>query len=376
MHEKINILNGVRMEKKEKSKNITTNLDLILSLNEKLARFSEELKRVGYEKIKSFDKYKPQIIGSLKNIKAKEPNKFVFIDAGSQEIPLAMDSLYLLCALSINEKGEKRFKGPYIKTTPEIREEESDIVSDEGYLRVRDVVSLIREELIFELAVEEIEDRDPDVIVIDGPLIIRDAFLRLKGLNSFKNFLNSVEKLRKLSEKKNIPVIGFVKRPQSKFYIRTQKFPKEISNLRDPVFLDLFLNQGEFFPSPPTIPEVKSFKEISCNYYYTYYKPQDKGLYPPFRIDFNKPALKNYKEWLKWFFDNSGPSTRGLPYMLDKVDKEVKVKEILSNHLYKEMMRKIPFNMKYLCKLQWGEEIERNGKDWPCFSYGRNLRTR
>lgn len=344
------------MDNKEKeSKKITTDLDLILALSERLTNFTEKLKKIGNENLKNFERYKPQNVGSLKDVDAKVPSKFIFIDAGSQEIPLAMDSLYMLCALSINEAGGKKFKGPYIKSTPEIRKEESKIVSEEGYLRARDVVSLIRENLIFELAIDEIKTRKPELVVIDGPLIIRDAFLRFKGLSSFDRFLNSVKELGRISEEKNVPVIGFVKRPQSKFYMRINNFPEEISNLRDPVFLDLFLDKGNFFPNPPIVPEVKSFKEISSYYYYTYFKPLGKGIYPPFRIDFNKVALKNYKEWLKWFLDNSGTTTKGIPYMLDKVDKEVKMKEVLSNHLYKEMMRKIPFDMRYLCKLVWGE---------------------
>ena len=68
--------------------------------------------------------------------------------------------------------------------------------------------------------------------------------------------------------------------------------------------------------------------------------------------------MKDYKGWLKWFLINSGPSTNGIPYMLDKVDKEVKMKEVLSDYLYKQMVRKIPFNMRYLVKLKWGEEVE------------------
>jgi len=337
---------------------IKSDLNLIIELENKLKEISNELEKIGKETLKNIEKYKPKDIGSLNDVESKNPKKYVFIDAGSQEIPLASDSLYLLTALSIDEEGNKRFKGPYIKTTPEIKEEESEIVSDEGYMRARDVVSLIREELIFQLAIEEIKRRDPDVIVIDGPLIIRDAFLRFKDLNSFKKFLKSVEELRIVSEKKDIPVIGFVKRPQSKFYMRIKNIPRPLSDLRDPVFLDVFLNKGDFFPDPPIVPEVKSFKNISKNYYYTYYKPLGRSQYPPFRIDFNKPAMKDYKGWLKWFLINSGPSTNGIPYMLDKVDKEVKMKEVLSDYLYKQMVRKIPFNMRYLVKLKWGEEVE------------------
>jgi len=343
---------------KENSKELrTTNVDLIISLNEKLNEFSEKIKKIGTEKLKNFEKYKPLGISSIKNSKTMEPKKFIFIDAGSQEIPLAMDSLYLISALSINERGIKTFEGPYIKSTPEIKEEEKNI-EKEGYLRVRDVISLIRETLIFRLAIEEIGKRNPDVIVIDGPLIIRDAFIRYEKLKSFENFLDTVKKLDKISKEKNIPIIGFVKRPQSKFYMREKNFPEEISNLRDHVFLDLFLKKGEFFPNPPSTPKVKSFKEISSKFYYTYFKTQSRSFYPPFRIDFNEVALKNYKGWLKWLLENSGVSTKGLPYMLDKVDKEVKMRETLSNQLYKEMLRKIPFDMKYLCKLRWGETFE------------------
>lgn len=346
------------VENKKEREKITTNLDLIFSLNDKLKDFSERMKKIGSEKVKNFDKYKPKNIGSLKDVKPKRPKKFIFIDGGSQEIPLAMDSLYLLCALSLNEKGKKRFNGPHIKSTPEIKKEEPKIVSREGYFRARDVVSLVRENLIFQLAIDEVKNRDPDLIVVDGPLIIRDVFLRFKGLKSFEDFLNSVKELNKVSKKKKVPVIGFVKRPQSKFFIRTKDFSNEISDLRDPVFLDLFLKKGNFFPNPPIGPKVKSFKEVSSKYYYTYFKPREKSEYPPFRVDFNSPALKDHKKWLKWFLENSGPSTNGIPYPLHKVDKEVKVKEILSNHLYKEMKRKIPFDMKYLCKLTWGEKVE------------------
>jgi len=342
----------------ENKKGIITNLDLIFSLNEKLDIFSEKIKKIGEKQIKNFEKYKPSGIKSLNGVKPKEPKKFVFIDAGSHEIPLAMDSIYLLSALSINECGEKNFAVPQIKSTPEIKEEEENVLKKEGYLRARDVVSLIRENLIFKLAIDEIKKRKPDLIVIDGPLIIRDAFIRYKGLKSFENFLTSVKELGKLSEKENVPVIGFVKRPQSKFYMRLNNFTEDIINLRDPVFLDLFLKKGDFFPNPPIIPEVKSFKDISSNYYYTYFKPHGNEFNPPFRIDFNKIAIKDYMGWLKWFLKNSGPATKGIPYMLDKVDKEVKVKEVLSNHLYKEMKRKIPFKMRHLCKLNWGENFE------------------
>jgi len=336
-------------------KSATTNLEAILSLKEKISKISEELERAGYEEIKNIEKYKPQRIGSVISAKAKEPRNIVFIDAGSQEISLAIDSIYLISALAINQDGEKKFKGPYIKTTPEIKEEE--YIDKEGYLRVRDVVSLIRENMIFQLAIEAMKE-NPDIIVIDGPLIIRDAFIRYSGLKAFENFLNSVKELGSLSVEKNIPIIGFVKRPQSKFYVRTKNFPRNISDLRDPVFLDVFLRKGDNFPDPPITPEVKSFKDVSSSYFYTYFKTQEKSIYPPFRIDFNSVAVKNYREWLKWLLKNSGPSTDGIPYMLDKVDKEVKMKEILSNQLYKEMRRKIPLKLKYLCKLKWGEKIE------------------
>ncbi|MCD6477985.1 MAG: DNA double-strand break repair nuclease NurA [Candidatus Aenigmarchaeota archaeon] len=333
-------------------RSMKTNIDIILSLRNQLEDFSKKIKNL--EKY-DFNKFKPKNIGSLANASCKEPKKFTFIDAGSQEIPLATDSLYMISALSINERGGKKFIGPYIKSTPEIIEKEG--IEKEGYLRIRDVVSLIRENAIFQLAIKEIK-RKPDVIVVDGPLIIRDAFIRYGELKSFEAFLESVKKLNDVSVKEGIPVIGFVKRPQSKFYIRKHNLPERISELRDPVFLDMFLNKGEFSPDPPENPMTKSFKDISSNFYYTYFKTQKESIYPLFRIDFNEVALKEYRCWLNWLIKNSGPLTKGIPYMLDRVDKEVKMGEILSRKLYKEIMRRVPPKLRYIYKLTWGEKIE------------------
>jgi len=132
----------------EDKKGIITNLDLIFSLNEKLDIFSEKLKKIGEKQIKNFEKYKPSGIKSLNNVKPKEPKKFVFIDAGSHEIPLAMDSIYLLSALSINECGEKNFAVPQIKSTPEIKEEEENVLKKEIPKFLSDISDIIETHIV------------------------------------------------------------------------------------------------------------------------------------------------------------------------------------------------------------------------------------
>lgn len=326
-----------------------TNLDVMLSLREGFSGIADRITETG-RLLESAGK--PEGIASLEGIEPSDPKTFTVIDAGSQTIDTAMDTLYFYGALSVDEKNSRRMEGPHIGWLSDLDIEE-DNFDGEGYMRARDAVSLLRESLVLKMAAEEIERRKPDLILLDGPLIIREAYKRFEGMKSFGIFMKALDRLDAVSE--DVPVIGFVKRAQSRFFLRGSPLLERHRRLRDPVFLDAYMNKGQYFPSPPTQPNVKFFREQSTRYVYTYFKPQNVSKYPPFRVDFNARAAEKHGAWLAWLLKNSGNSVDGLPYFLHHTDREVRMERILASSLYNHMRGKIPIKYRHLCKLVWGE---------------------
>ena len=255
-----------------------------------------------------------------KNINPSDETEYpiISVDGGSGFIPLADKLVAFIAAIAIIDNGKAYER---IIADPEV------IIQPEKMLdgEFMDSVDTEREALLLKHAREVIEKRQPRLLLIDGPLIPRPEYAG-EYLYQLKAFLEIAEKLK-------TNVVGFVKRPQSKYI---EEF--EESRFQDRPILSAFLDVNQACPWPP---RLRRSERIGRNIKYTYIRllePPSSGV---FRCDFpDYMSDEEILETLKYLVVTSDPR-KGIPAMIAKADEEVRISKKLIVDLFKECFETI-----------------------------------
>ena len=210
----------------------------------------------------------------------------------------------------------------------------SKLVMFEGVDHVVSVVDKLREAKVFEVA-KALTGEGVDLLVIDGPLIPYGALGKLvthteDEVRALERYREAVMNLHRACAERGVSVVGFVKRPRSR-YLRTVL--GELGSF-DHVVLSRVLKPGEYFPNPPqqlpvtaeVIHDPKILKLLkSVSPSYTFIRLSETA--PPYRVDFG------------YLTHPYTTRTRtGVPYIIMKADEEVKISRKLLRALYEDML--------------------------------------
>ncbi|MEM1953268.1 MAG: DNA double-strand break repair nuclease NurA [Candidatus Caldarchaeum sp.] len=205
-----------------------------------------------------------------------------------------------------------------------------------------DRVDVERENMMLELAQRVVREESPDLLVVDGPLVPRPKYtgeyiLQLKQFHSLTS---------------GVKVVGFVKRPQSRY----------LSNLplTDRALLSTCLEKFSASPWPPAM--ITAFEGVSDTpVRYTYLRLLEEPESGVFRIDMH-PSIDNLTayEILSYLAYTSDPQ-KGPPSILMKADEEVKVSRRLVAELYRSCFTTIASKAEPKLWapliLRWGERV-------------------
>ncbi len=203
------------------------------------------------------------------------------------------------------------------------------------------VVDKVREALVF-INARRILDEDLDLLIIDGPLIpygaLAKIILRSKSeLEAWRMYHDAVLELHRESSRYDTSIIGFVKRPRSKYLA-------SINGWRnfDHVVLSRILSPGEYYPDPPLklsqrlglihdreVAELVEEMKPSTTYI------RMNNSTPPYRVDFGY-LVHDYKMILSYLY--STRTREGIPYPVMKADEETKITRKLIRELYEDIL--------------------------------------
>jgi len=257
------------------------------------------------------------------------------VDGGSSVLSFADVNVAFIAALAVIDDG-REFRRTVSKPkllTQEYGEPEGDFA---------DRVDVERETMMLMLAQRVVREESPDLLVVDGPLIPRPKYvgeyvLQLKTL---------------LSLDSETMVVGFVKRPQSRY----------LSNLplTDRALLSTCLEKFSASPWPPAT--MTAFEGVSDTpVRYTYLRLLEEPESGVFRIDMH-PSIDNLTayEILSYLAYTSDPQ-KGPPSILMKADEEVKVSRRLVAELYRSCFTTIASKAEPRLwaplVLRWGEKV-------------------
>ncbi len=263
------------------------------------------------------------------------------VDGGSNI--LALNAGYIGIVVSVGIIIEDNHIVGRIISDPEIIPgDPSELPNYESLDSITSVVDKIREALVFETAYKMLS-HDLDLLVIDGPVAPYGALAKIvtKTISeelAWKRYNSAVAKLHFSISGKNTSLIGFVKRPRSKYLATLNSL-----NSFDHVLLADMLKPGEYFPEPPLklsdYPglfhdvRVRLLVEL-MNLHITYLRMTNST--PPYRIDFSVNTEKNYREILGYLY--SMRTRDGIPYIIMKADEETKVTRKLLKELYEDAL--------------------------------------
>jgi hypothetical protein len=167
---------------------------------------------------------------------------------------------------------------------------------------------------------------------------------RLAGMKSerdaWERYRSAVLRLNSESKRKNTSVLGFVKRPRSKYLAQLYGWRGF-----DHVVLSTLLEPGQYYPDPPLslsdlILEKKIIHEEEVEKIIRMVKP--KATYvrfnsstPPYRVDFGHHTV-DYKDILGYLY--SIRTRVGIPYIIMKADEETKITKRLIRDLYEDIL--------------------------------------
>jgi len=319
----------------EEVEEVKTYSEIVVSLREELQRymgreaerFSLDMEAINAEALRPL---------RVDPARQREFRSVAAVDGGSGILSFADKEVGFIAAIAVIDDGKqhvRRIAKPKILTQQE-GEEEGEF---------SDRLDVERETLLIELARKI---TNVDLLIIDGPLIPRPKYTG--------EYLLQLKSLIDESEKDGRMLVGFVKRPQSRFLV-TEDFGGK--GLYDRTILSAILERGEAYPWPPRIRELKSVPPAK----YTYLRLMDPPSPSVFRLDF--PAYlddEGIHDILSYVLRTSDP-VLGVPALLMKADEEVKISKRLVAELYRECFENLVgrFDPKLWSPLapRWGERI-------------------
>lgn len=319
----------------EEVEEVKTYSEIVVSLREELQRYMEREAEKFSQDMETVD------VESLKPLRVdparpRSFRKIAAVDGGSGILSFADREVGFIAAIAVIDDGRRHVRKiarPKI-LTQRYGEDEGDF---------SDRLDVERETLLIEVA-RKISNLD--LLMVDGPLIPRPKYVG--------EYLLQLRSLIEESEKDNRLLVGFVKRPQSRFLVAEEFGGK---GFYDRTILSALLEKGEAYPWPPRIRELKSVPAAK----YTYLRLMDPPSPSVFRLDF--PAYlddERIHDILSYILRTSDPVV-GVPALLMKADEEVKISKRLVVELYRECFENLVgrFDPKLWSPLapKWGERI-------------------
>jgi len=316
---------------------------LVSKLRDRLLKYFSDLADISIQESRTNSHH--VIHGSKGSVRDPSwfPSKIVVVDGGSSVIPLNIGYLGLCAAVAVHISGN-RVAERLVADPIFIPEDPVDIVVYETMDQIMGVVDKVREALVFELAKEALERFNPELLIIDGPLIPYSALAkRVVGTRDEEDALNkyrgAVVELLKASANRGVNVIGFVKRPKSMFLYRLGIINKMIY---DHIYLSRHLKPGEHYPGIPLkLPATqqlfhdeqirKLMEAISPSFTFMRFNMQT----PPYRIDFG-PLNVSFHDILSCLYATR--TREGIPYSIMKADEETKFSRKLIKELYEDVL--------------------------------------
>ncbi len=269
------------------------------------------------------------------------PRRVGVVDGGSNIVSLNAGYLGIVAAMGIviedNHVVERIVAEPEI-----VPPRPEDLAMYETIDQVSSVVDKVREAMVFETACRLLE-KDLDLLVVDGPLIPYGALSKIVTGTEYERralerYRNAVLELHRRSVGGSTSVIGFVKRPRSKYLHRVLSTEPSF----DHVLLSRVLREGEFLPDPPRdVPAVAEwFHDVEILELVERIRPRFTFLRlvessPPYRVDFGYLA-HSYRDILSYLY--AARTREGIPYIVMKVDEEVKITRKLLRELYEDAL--------------------------------------
>ncbi len=281
------------------------------------------------------------------------PRRIGIVDGGSTTISLNSGYIGIAAAIGIvvdnNNVVDRIIAEPII--VPEKADELSFFPTQ---LDIDSVIDKLRESLVFETSATLLS-RGVDMIIIDGPLAPYSALGRIVAFEdiekkALKRYRDAVLKFHKISHEYDIDVIGFVKRPRSRYL---KKMHSECSiDFFDHVLLAMLLNDGEFFPSitpaeiipEPDIVGRPEIRELIESVKPRFVFMRFSSSMPPYRVEFGH-IESDFRDILGYLY--SSRTREGIPYVIMKVDEEVKMSRKLVRDLYEDVRHE------YIVKFGW-----------------------
>ncbi len=326
----------------EEEERITVAPMLLFRLREMLIDYFEALA----SGIVSTDFYRREIAGiSVGRINASSwsPSRVVVVDGGSNVVSMNAGFLGVCSAVAVVFEGN-RVSGRIIGEPELVPDSPRDLVVFEVLDQVMCVLDKLREAKVFETALRALEEFDPELLVIDGPLMPYGALAKmptgtLYEKQAFTRYKRSVLRLLGEAEARGVSVIGFVKRPRSAFLHHEGVIDEKIY---DHMFLTGVLSVGEYCPCPPRRIPVseelihdREVLELAGRTGLSYTFARFTEATAPYRIDFG-PLEAGYEDILSYLYSNR--TREGIPYHVMKADEETKISRKLMRELYEDAL--------------------------------------
>ena len=282
-------------------------------------------------------------IGGCKGVSHSMFKRVGVVDGGSNVI--ALNNGYIGVVVSIGLVIEDNHVIYRVVGEPEIvPNDPRELPSYESRELIGSVIDKIREALVFETASKILNRHDVDLLVLDGPLIPYGALAKIITRTrteyvAWRRYREAVVKMLEESVGGNASVIGFVKRPRSRYLARMFNW-----NGFDHIVLSKTLKPGQYYPDPPM--EIKADEELfherevldlveRVKPRFTYMRFNDST--PPFRIDYGYVTSSDiYRDVLEYLY--SIRTREGIPYIIMKADEETKITRKLIRELYEDAL--------------------------------------
>ncbi|MEM2876033.1 MAG: DNA double-strand break repair nuclease NurA, partial [Candidatus Bathyarchaeia archaeon] len=190
------------------------------------------------------------------------------------------------------------------------------------------VVSVRRENKLFETATNFLSDRSAELILIDGPLAFGNWWAMKGEEKDRESLVRSVNRLLKLCEEEGIAIAGIVKRATARYLVNDLGIGRETS-LSDAFILLQMMGFGErtsvFSPSEALkriFHKAPFMDKILYQIYSFYIRLSSNPLTSPIRVDIPEFMLDRVDEIASYCLHSA--VREGIPLPIVKADEEVR----------------------------------------------------
>ena len=285
-------------------------------------------------------------------VKRPTYREVVGVDAGSQRVPLASCWFAVVAALAFKIPEAKRFFDG-----PESIKLSYDIPGD----RFHEIVSVRRENKLFETAIKFLSEDSCELILIDGPLAFGNWWVMKGEEKDRESLIRSVNAFLEICEEKNIAVAGVVKRATARYLVNKLGIGRETS-LSDAFILLQMMSFGErtdvFSPREAlkkVFHKAPFMDKIKHHIHSFYIRLSSNPLVSPIRIDLPEFMLDRVDEVASYCLYSAVRD--GIPLPIIKADEEVRITKRFVREVYSELVPRMEriFGSASLVGSIWGE---------------------